>query len=198
MALAPHRPGPERAITSGGRRLGRRRARRRPARGRARRRGDIARSWSSTGRCWTTSGTWSRASAGLRDGAGVPAHRADHAEGLLHRALRQPPQAAGPGPGRLTSLTSSLASRLGIPATHDRLRRQAAGVRGSSARHPGCLPAQSRRAPPRCSWPRLRPRLRPRCRRIRRRCSGSRLGSCATSRPHARTPSTAHPSTRPR
>ena len=35
MALAPHRPGPERKINSGGRRLGRRRARRRPARGHA-------------------------------------------------------------------------------------------------------------------------------------------------------------------
>ena len=35
MALAPHRPGPERDIDSGGRRLGRRRARRRPARGHA-------------------------------------------------------------------------------------------------------------------------------------------------------------------
>jgi epsilon-lactone hydrolase len=35
MALAPHRPGPERRIDSGGRRLGRRRARRRAARGHA-------------------------------------------------------------------------------------------------------------------------------------------------------------------
>ena len=35
LALAPHRPGPERTINSGGRRLGRRRAHRRPARGRA-------------------------------------------------------------------------------------------------------------------------------------------------------------------
>ena len=35
MALAPHRPGPERTINSGGWRLGRRRARRRPTRGHA-------------------------------------------------------------------------------------------------------------------------------------------------------------------
>ena len=35
MALAPRRPGPERKINSGRRRLGRRRARRRPARGHA-------------------------------------------------------------------------------------------------------------------------------------------------------------------
>ena len=33
MALAPHRPGPERTVNSGGWRLGRRRARRRPPRG---------------------------------------------------------------------------------------------------------------------------------------------------------------------
>ena len=43
MALAPHRPGPERNLTGGGRRLGRRRARRRPAGGHAGRRAGLAR-----------------------------------------------------------------------------------------------------------------------------------------------------------
>ena len=43
MALAPRRPGPERTVTCGGGRLGRRRARRRPARGHPRRRGGNAR-----------------------------------------------------------------------------------------------------------------------------------------------------------
>ena len=64
------------------------------------------------------------------------------------------------------------------------VRRQAVEVRGSPAGQPRRLPAQSRRAPPRCSWPRSRQR----CRRNRRPCTRSALGSRATSAstcPHA-------------
>jgi hypothetical protein len=75
----------------------------------------------------------------------------------------------------------------GIPAAHAWLRRQGAEVRGSPARHPGSLPAQSRRAPPRCSWPHSHQRYR----RIRRPCTRTALGSYASPHPHARTPSTA-------
>ena len=52
------------------------------------------------------------------------------------------------------------------------------------ARHPGSLPAQSRRVPPRYSWPRSRQR----CRRIRRPRSGTGLGSRGCPLRFARTP----------
>ena len=73
------------------------------------------------------------------------------------------------------------------PATQFSFRSQAVEVRGSQARHPGRLPAQSRRAPPRCSWPRSRRH----CRRKRRRHSETGLGSRGCPLRCARTPSIA-------
>jgi hypothetical protein len=67
-----------------------------------------------------------------------------------------------------------------------------AEVRGSPAPATRCVPAQSRRGPPRCCVPRSRRRGR----RIRRRCRRRGLGSCATSHPLARTPNTAGSCTR--
>ena len=81
-----------------------------------------------------------------------------------------------------TSLTSSPARRRGIPATTP--IGAAVEVRGSRAGQPRRLPAQSRRAPPRCSGPRSRLRGR----RNRRPCTRSALGSHATPQstcPHA-------------
>ena len=107
--------------------------------------------------------------------------------GIHHPPGAWPPPHLSPGQNEEgETLTSSSPEGEGFQLLTSG-RRQAVEVRGSPARLPGSLPAQSRRAPPRCSWPRSRQR----CRRNRRQCTGRRLGSRATSRPLARTPSTA-------
>jgi hypothetical protein len=81
----------------------------------------------------------------------------------------------------------------GIPAAHVPLMRRAAEVRGSRAEPTPGLPAQSRRAPPRCCVPRSRRRGR----RIRKRCRRRRLGSCAADTATPRSTPTTDPSPGP-